>query len=173
MEASQWVQGQDWGRACLQLVPSCKLAIPSLSLLHLLLTISMSSYSPSFSSVQLALPFCPHSPEAPGTHTPAPSGLLFTHPPLSRETPVRNLWNVPRKPYHGPDPIALSTQEGKHRGKKKKKTKSWERGGKQAVRTPHFFPACPGVCQTVQPSSTAAHRNRMFLSGTLRGSRDS
>lgn len=121
MEASQWVQGQDRGRACLQLVPSCKLAIPSLSLLHLLLTISMSSYSPSFSSVQLALPFCPHSPEAPGTHTPAPSGLLFTHPPLSRETPVRNLWNVPRKPYHGPDPIALSTQEGKHRGKKKKK----------------------------------------------------
>lgn len=34
-------------------------------------------------------------------------------PPSPEHQPMRNLWNVPRKLYHGPDPIALSTQEGK------------------------------------------------------------
>lgn len=34
-------------------------------------------------------------------------------PPSLEHQPMRNLWNVPRKLYHGPGPIALSTQEGK------------------------------------------------------------
>ena len=40
------------------------------------------------------------------------------------------------------------------------------------VRTTHFFPAWPGVCQTVWTASMAAHGNRMSRVGTARGSRD-
>lgn len=34
-------------------------------------------------------------------------------PPSPEHQSMRNLWNVPRKLYHGLGPIALSTQEGK------------------------------------------------------------
>lgn len=66
-----------------------------------------------------------HSPPFLSTHTllrhlilppwlPLASHLPTRLPPPSPEQqPMRNFWNVPRKLYHGPGPIALSTQEGK------------------------------------------------------------
>lgn len=63
---------------------------------------------PLFLLGRLTLPFHPHALEAPDTNASS------HQPPLYPEKwPMRNLWNVPRKPYHGPGPKALSTQEGK------------------------------------------------------------
>lgn len=105
MDASQ---GTRASRGCPQRVPTRGLLL----LLTLPLDVFGSFYEhiiPLFLLCKTQAFLSPHMPlrhmiPTPGSHRP---------PIYPEKWPMRNLWNVPRKRYHDPGPIALSTQEGK------------------------------------------------------------
>lgn len=132
MDASQ---GTRASRGCPQRVPTRGLLL----LLTLPLDVFGSFYEhiiPLFLLCKTQAFLSPHMPlrhmiPTPGSHRP---------PIYPEKWPMRNLWNVPRKCYHDPGPIVLSTQEGKL---KKNSTREEFGEGREAgwVRTTHFFSA--------------------------------
>lgn len=123
---------------------------------------------PLFLLGRLTLPFHPHSLEAPDSNARLPPASRLPREMAHEESvecPQETLpWSRPHSSFNTGRKI------------KKKKENSQEFGdGREAgcVRTTHFFPAWPGVCQTVWTASMAAHGNRMSRMGTARGSRGS
>lgn len=152
-------------------------ACPNLQIGHsfsaftwLFFAFSLSSYYPSLSRAA-ALPFHPHSFEAPDTYTLAPTGLPFTHPlapTLPRAEAHEEFVECPQETLPWSKPHSSFNTGRKIKGKKKKQPRVWRREGGRVRQNRSLLPCLtrhPSDCQTALIQ--CSHRKRMSPCGEV------
>lgn len=120
--------------------------------------------------MQPALPFHPHSFEAPDTYTLAPTGLPFTHPlalTLSRATAHEEFVECPQETLPWPKPHS-SFNTGRKIKKKRNELRAWRGEGSRVRQNRSLLPR---LTRHLSDRQTAliqcSHRNRMSLCGDV------